>query len=155
MSQRKLEKIYNSLLERAKFHDDEDLNILVDELRKLIEEEEAKKVVKGWEAGTGGIKFPNDTVMEIQVHRNKNHPGIMIHRNYKNKILSPGWQISLEAGLRIVNVNYKTKTQAIKTFSECAGNIDWNRPLEVLSGDREIMEAIVLIRGKGKVGNNG
>ncbi len=139
---RKLEQIYSDLLNLAPTIDNFQFYTLLDEIRAIISDEDEKKAAKDWKKGTEDIRVSKDKVITAEVFRNKNHPGIMIHRsiNRDGKWMS-GWNISHEiSGLRIGPI-YSSMRKAVKAFQEHASGVDWNRSAEELMNDPAAQKA--------------
>lgn len=138
---RKLEEIYIELSSLSKVLDNNELYMLVYELKDYLSAEDEKKAVKGWKKGSGVVKYPTKNVT-VEVYRDKNYPGIMIHRSIgAGEQFAPGWVISHElSGLRL-STRFPTMGKAVKTFMKHAASVNWNRPSDDLLKDIAAREA--------------
>lgn len=140
---RKLEEIYGDLYSFAKRQDSHELNSLVLEIKKLILAEDEKKAAKEWVKGFGDLRYDEGKTLTAEVYRNKNYPGIMIHRSISREgRWLPGWSIGHEmSGLRIGPGGYPNLHKAVKEFLEHASKVDWNRSAEKLIKDPAAIKA--------------
>ena len=132
---RKLEEIYVELSSLSKELDNDGLHVLVYDLKDYLSAEDEKKAVKGWKKGSGDVKYPNAKTVTVEVYRDKNYPGIMIHRNIDADMQPPGWVISHElSGLRL-SIGFPTMGKAVKAFMKHEASVNWNRPSDDLLKD--------------------
>ncbi|MFA5385092.1 MAG: hypothetical protein WC364_10585 [Eubacteriales bacterium] len=139
MAKRPLEKIYFDLLDLAETLNDHMLFMLLGEIKTIISDNDEKNAAKDWKKGSGVLQ-PDS--IRIEVFKNDNHPGVMIHRKVdENGGLIPGWAISHESGYRLGPPTYANKRKAVKAFMNHASKINWNRPRNKLIEDPEAMQA--------------
>ncbi|MEW6663043.1 MAG: hypothetical protein ACOY9Y_02285 [Bacillota bacterium] len=142
MPQRGLEQIYLDLVTVSEKLENSNLNKLVEEIRTYILTEDEKTATKEWKRSSGKITFEKGH-LTVDVYRNANYPGVMIHRHYKpNGELQSGWVISHElSGLKLGSIVYNNMRKAVKAFLEHAANVNWDRPKEEILADPEAKTA--------------
>lgn len=138
MPQKILEQILNDLTTLNKYLDGNyALEESVSNLTAYISAEDEKKAAKGWKKGTGELKIRKDALITVEVYRNGEYPGIMIHRAYNQ----PGWTLSHEkSGLRIGG-KFSNMRKAVKAFLDQASKVNWDRLTDEVLKDPEAIEA--------------
>lgn len=143
MPQKTLEQILNDLIDLNKYLDGNyALEESISDLSDYISAEDEKKAAKGWVKGTGELKTRKDDPITVEVYRNKDYPGVMIHRAYGyNSDLLSGYALSHEkSGLRIGG-KWPNMRKAVKAFLDHASKVNWDRPTEEILKDPEAVEA--------------
>jgi len=143
MSQMTLERIHEDLLALSEKLKNSELNNLAYEIKTYILDKDEKKAVKGWKKDQGKIVFAKNKTIKIEVYKNKEYPGIMIHRRYgAEEQLESGWVISHElSGSKISQSFYTSVRKAVKAFLDHAAKVNWNRPAAEISEDPEAKKA--------------
>lgn len=133
---RKLEEIYADLNNLAKTLNDNTLYRLVNDIKDVILDEDDKKAAKDWVKSSGELRSHSKKAILIEVYRNKKYPGVMIHRSYSvQEELIKGWSISHDlSGYRLAS-GYPNMRRAVRTFIECAADVDWSRTADELTTD--------------------
>lgn len=139
-----LEEVYTRLVIYGQSNNvDQELTDIIKDIKRLVQAKEDQQTVKGWVKGKGFVVVYEGKKAEVQVYRNKEYPGVILHREYAGeKVISKTWVISHEiTGLRLANKMFSNMSKAAKAFVTHAAGVDWNREAKEIVKDEQAKKA--------------